>query len=554
MVADHVVEQLVVAGVRHVFGVGGANIEDMFAAVQRRRPAIRVVLAKHEHGAGTAAAGYARVGGRLGVVMTTSGGGAMNLVHAMAEARASKLPVLAIVGEPPSDVQGLGAFQDTSGRGGAVDAAHVFAAAASWCKRAESALEVPRLLNEALEQLARSSGSAVLLIAKDRQRAEIGPYQPAAPSAHARVQIDPAALQAASSWLREGPCVIIAGDEVVRAGARSELEQLASALEAPVAVAPDARDAFDNRHRSFIGVAGAMGHAEVERALGRAQVCVLVGTRLPLLARMGLEARLREMRLVSVGDEPPFVTGRARITVRGDIADVLRRLTAVVERVPDARLEQKLAAPNVPGPVPEPFGQAAVLAAVERAIGRDHVVIVDAGNTGASAVHHLRAPQQGSWLLAMGMAGMGHAFGASIGAAFASGRRCWVIAGDGAFYMHGLEIHTAVEHQLPITYVILNNSAHGMCVVRERLLLHQNAGYNVFRRSHLAAGLASMFPGLCAHDCANGAELETALREAADAPGPSVIGVELDEIEVPPFVAFQQLDPSAKTVSRGADS
>jgi acetolactate synthase-1/2/3 large subunit len=194
-----------------------------------------------------------------------------------------------------------------------------------------------------------------------------------------------------------------------------------------------------------------------------------------------------------------------------------------------------------------------VLAALEHAIGPDDVVIVDAGNTGASAAHHLRAPKHGSWLLAMGMAGMGYAFGAAIGAAFASGKRCWVIAGDGAFYMHGLEVHTAVEHQLPITYVILNNAAHGMCVVRERLLLHQNAGYNVFRRSHIAAGLASMFPGLRGRDCDDAAELEAALRAAGDQPGPSVIGIELDEIEVPPFVAFQQLDPGAATVSRGAD-
>ena len=100
----------------------------------------------------------------------------------------------------------------------------------------------------------------------------------------------------------------------------------------------------------------------------------------------------------------------------------------------------------------------------------------------------------------------------------------------------------------------MNNSAHGMCVVRERLLLHQNAGYNVFRRSHIAAGLAGMFPGLHARDCSNAAELEAVLRSAADVAGPSVIGIELDEIEVPPFVAFQQIAPEARTVSRGADS
>ena len=96
--------------------------------------------------------------------------------------------------------------------------------------------------------------------------------------------------------------------------------------------------------------------------------------------------------------------------------------------------------------------------------------------------------------MAMGMAGMGYAFGAAVGAAVAAQRRCWVIAGDGAFFMHGLEIHTAIEHALPITYVIFDSRAHGMCLVRERLLLRQNGGYNSFRRSRLAEGLGAMFP------------------------------------------------------------
>ena len=138
IVADYIAEELARDGVRYVFGVGGANIEDMFAAVQRRRPGLQAVLGKHEHAAGTAADAYARISGGLGVVMVTSGGGAMNLVHALAEARASRVPLLAIVGEPPTDLQGRGAFQDTSGRGGAVDAAEVFRAVSVFCARLEA--------------------------------------------------------------------------------------------------------------------------------------------------------------------------------------------------------------------------------------------------------------------------------------------------------------------------------------------------------------------------------------------------------------------------------
>jgi acetolactate synthase I/II/III large subunit len=138
----------------------------------------------------------------------------------------------------------------------------------------------------------------------------------------------------------------------------------------------------------------------------------------------------------------------------------------------------------------------------------------------------------------MGMAGMGYTFGAAIGAALASGRRTVVLAGDGAFFMHGLEIHTAVQHQLPITYVIFNNRAHGMCLVRERLLLGEEGGYNVFRESRIGAGLATLFPDLHASDCTTHAELERALAEALAASGPSVICASLPDVEVPPFAAF----------------
>jgi acetolactate synthase-1/2/3 large subunit len=187
----------------------------------------------------------------------------------------------------------------------------------------------------------------------------------------------------------------------------------------------------------------------------------------------------------------------------------------------------------------------AALEAVERAAPEGSILLVDAGNTGASAAHVLRPSRTGRWLIALGMAGMGYTFGGAVGAALASGKRCIVLAGDGAFFMHGLEIHTALEHGLPITYVIFNNNAHGMCLVRERLLLKADAGYNSFRGSHLGAALGAMFPGLEARDCGTLAELEAALARSVASPGPCVIGVELKAVEVPPFAPFQRAGAGA---------
>lgn len=562
--ADLVVDYLVREGVRHVFGVGGANIEDMFAAVQRRRPAIQAVLTKHEHGGGTAADAYGRVGGGLGVVLATSGGAAMNLAHSLAEAYASYSPMLAIVGEPPMDLQGLGAFQDTSGRGEAVDAQKVLRPVSTSCARVASADELPRALDDAFAAaFGERPGPAVLLLSKDVQRAEVARPLPerTVGRVRARPEIDAATLRRAVELLAAGPVLIVAGDEVARSGAREELALLADALDADVAVAPDGRDAFDNDDPHFAGVAGAMGHARVEQALARARVCVLAGTRMPFLARFGLEAALADKVLVSLGPRRPFVSAVQSLHVDGELRACLGALARAAVEPGRARPATRRGAPvrtdapfvaSVPSVAPARLRCSAVLESVARFVPEGGVVLVDAGNTGASSVHHLSVPRGGRWLLALGMAGMGYSFGAALGAACATRRRCFVVAGDGAFYMNGFEIHTAVEHALPITYVILDNRAHGMCLVRERLLLRDNAGYNSFRRSHIGAGLAAMFPGLSSCDCETLGELERALAHAADRPGPSAICAQLADVEVPPFATFQRLaGDGVTTVARG---
>jgi acetolactate synthase I/II/III large subunit len=541
---DQIAELIEGAGVHHVFGVGGANIEDMFAAVQRRRPGLHAILTKHEHGAGTAADAYARLRGGLGVVLATSGGGALNLVHSLAEARASSVPVLAIVGEPPQSLQGHGAFQDTSGRAGAIDSAAAFRAVSTWCVRPQSASEVPALVEQAMQVALDQRGPAVLLLAKDLQQVEVDPFTTRDTVAVA----SPAAARSvdrAVELLAIGPAIVIAGDQVARARACGDLARLAERLDANVAVTPDALDAFDNASSRFIGVAGAMGHRRVAEHVGSAGVCVLAGTRLPLLARQGLEGALSRHPMVSLGRGQPFIDLCGGLHLEGDVADVLRALLA---RVPNRTPLKRVEASFEPRPLQSPkvLNSEAIFARIGRHLPEGAVVLVDAGNTGASAAHHLRVPSGGRWLLAMGMAGMGYTFGAAIGAACATGQRCVVCAGDGAFYMHGFEIHTAVEHALPITFIIFNNRAHGMCLLRERLLLREEHQYNRFKPAHVGAGLAAMFPGLVAHDCRTLSELDAALSISSEASGPVVIGTELADVEVPPFAAFGSVLPAPK--------
>ena len=112
-----------------------------------------------------------------------------------------------------------------------------------------------------------------------------------------------------------------------------------------------------------------------------------------------------------------------------------------------------------------------------------------------------------------------------------------------------------MEHDLPITFIVLDNAAHGMCLVREQLLLGENSGYNAFRRSRLGAGIAAMLPGLPAFDCASTEELEHALARCRDVSGPCFVCAQLPQVEIPPFAAFQHArDQGMAAVERGVAS
>ncbi|MFE2530940.1 thiamine pyrophosphate-binding protein [Streptomyces sp. NPDC059371] len=592
---DYLADELARAGVTHMFGVGGANIEDLYDAVHRGG-AVRGVVAKHEFSAVTMADGYARTTRRLGVVAATSGGGAMNLVPGLAEAYASRVPLLALVGQPPTVQEGHGAFQDTSGKGDSFDAGEVFAPISRFCARVEDADSLVELLPLAMAA-ARTEprGPAVLLLPKDVQQARIrlpGQDDPAptgtAPTGTARTGAvraeaaqpgalrsgatpaeavwtgatpagtgpapKPAALSAAavtevSDILRGASTVlVIAGEGVAAADARAELSRLAGRLGAWVAVTPDAKDVFDNHDPRFAGVAGVMGHANVEHCLWRADVCLLVGTRLPLLARGGLERALATTDVVCLDSEEPFVPGTALV---GDLRDALRAVT-------DRLASGPRACPRHPGPVtvatPDspavhgrivPYSQA--LAAVEAALPEDAHVFVDAGNTGASAVHLLPAPRHGRFVVALGMGGMGYTFGAGIGAALATGRRTYVLAGDGAFFMHGAEVHTAVEHSAPVTFVVFNNNAHAMCALREEFLQGGVRDDDVFGRTDIAAGVAAAFPSLDVTGAESATHLREALLRGNTGAGPAFVALDCDPKEIPPFLPFQ---PFAEATGR----
>jgi acetolactate synthase I/II/III large subunit len=551
-VVDHIVEHLAAIDVTHIFGVDGANIEDLYDAAHFH-PDITAVLAKHEFSAATMADGYSRSGAGLGVVAATAGGGALNVVPGLGEALASRVPVLALIGQPSTALDGLGSFQDLSGRNGALNAEALFSAVSVYCHRVTEPADIVPALSQAIAA-ARSGGPAVLLLPKNIQQAKVDctagsgdlglHHQIGDPRPIAR------ALQRAV-----GPVTIIAGEQVARDDARTELEQLRATLRARVATVPDAKDVAGTPglgSSSALGVTGVMGHPGVAEAVAGSGLCLIVGTRLSVTARAGLDEALASVRTVSLGSAAPYVpcTHVHTDDLRASLALLNVALSGAGRpagiRVPDSVRQSELTPPPFDGPGVRYRDAMTVL---DQVLPDGVDIVVDAGNTGAAAIHYLPVRRGGRFLVALGMGGMGYSFGAGIGMAFGSTggrakrngqrpRRTVVIAGDGAFFMHGMEIHTALQYRLPVTFVLFNNNAHAMCVTREQLFYDDLYSYNRFEPANLGAGLSAMFPGLQSVDVLDAEGLADALRVALDADGPSVVSVECAADEIPPFAPF----------------
>ncbi len=552
-VVDYLVDRLAAMGVDHIFGVDGANIEDLYDAAHFHS-GITAVLAKHEFSAATMADGYSRSGAGpgsgLGVMAATSGGGALNLVAGLGEALASRVPVLALVGQAPTTMDGLGSFQDTSGRNGSVNAEALFSAVSLSCERVLTPAGIAGALARAIAA-ARTGGPAVLLLPKNIQQAVI--EMDGQRNGHAAQELRPIGNpHPIVGILRDanGPVTIIAGEQVARDNARAELEVLRAVLRARVATVPDAKDVSGTPglgSSSALGVTGVMGHPGVAETAAASAVCLVVGTRLSVTARTGLDEVLAAVRTVSIGSATPYV--RCTHVHTDDLRGSLRMLIQALSgpgrptgvRVPDAVRRTELTPPPHFGPGVRYRDAMAVLDGV-LPDGTD--VVVDAGNTGAAAIHYLPARRGGRFAVALGMGGMGYSFGAGLGMAFGranTGRpsgRTVVIAGDGAFFMHGMEVHTAVQYQLPVTFVLFNNNAHAMCVTREQLFYDDLYSYNRFEPSRLGAGLAAMFPGLTSVDVTDLDALGAAMRAALSIDGPAVVSVECTADEIPPFAPF----------------
>jgi acetolactate synthase-1/2/3 large subunit len=542
-------------GCTHVFGVSGANIEPLFYALHLNRT-ITPVLAKHEANAVTMAEGYFRKTGKPGIVIMTSGGGAFNTLAPLTEALASAIPLLVIAGQIPCHQEGRGGFQDSSGNGTRIDAEAIFRPVCLQVHKLRHAQSLGWVLDDLLSTALGQGGPAVLLVPRNLfQTVLCSAPGPRLKTPDQTLPPDRLLSQAQALLGLSKQSLVIAGEEVLHRNYRAQLQEFVEWAGASIALTADGKGLWDHQAPEFVGLVGAMGHESAHRAIAAADLVLAIGTRLPLVSRPPAEALVNKT-VVSLHGSPSLLrpedaAGLTVIDLVGSTAATLFALSqkhSAVSGVSFPGVRHPLARPTSPEfiePPPhrmyrarEDISMRVAIECLASEISPDTDLFVDAGNTGAAAIHYFSHRGRSLFSVALGMGAMGHSFGCAIGATFAGRNRSMVVAGDGAFFMHGLEIHTAWQHRLPITFVLFNNNAHAMCHLRESLYFGSPSGDNLFRPSQLGQGMAAMFPELPSFDIHSEGALRDRLRMLRTHEGPALLSIETSPEEMPPFQPF----------------
>jgi acetolactate synthase-1/2/3 large subunit len=573
--ADALVATLRDWDLEYLFGVGGANIEHVYDAAHRLGgDRFQVICAKTETGAAFMADCRARTHRTLGLCCATSGGGMMNLAVGVAESFAEAIPVLAIVGQPPTPLHGRGAFQDSSGLGRTVNAEQLWGAIAKYQATIRSPEQFWSCLHEAVSAaLSGRQGPAVLLIPRDLYECEVGPRPDWLPECIQDYSPKNAVSENEVETLLEA--IVHAKSPVLLLGpnaGREAAAQFARRIGVQVATTIASKNAFPFDDPLMLGMAGVAGQPSVHRFLKeRADLIVAVGTDLGAMTMQPIKDALQSHRLAAVHFDLSELRRVAapRVAIEGDpeqvFAQLLRRCDErdLVPRKPAKAVASRFVArPATPLDFPSTNDHLLQSEALEilqpflETFVAHGNVVFDAGNCAAAALHYLDLPHGAGAAIALGMGGMGYAVPAAIGAQLGAGpnARTAVICGDGAFLMLGAEVNTAVQYDLPILFVVFNNNMHGMCVTRQQLYFDgrvEGAQYPSTSIATMARGLGST-DRLWIGSAGTADEMVAQLTQFQKRRGPGVLELRLRHEEMPPFTPFLPSDAPTYIAHAGA--
>ena len=529
--ADILIRTLIEQGCDTVFGYPGGQILNVYDSLYKYQNEIRHMLTAHEQGAAHAADGYARATGKVGVVMSTSGPGATNLVTGIATAYLDSIPLVAICGNVPTTQIGTDSFQE-------IDITGVTLPITKHNYFVGSVENLADTIREAFA-LAQSGrpGPVLIDVPKDVQTA-VCDYEPQAPvqpeERHAAKDVrikEAAALINAS----KRPFIYFGGG-LITSEAQEEMLALAEKIDAPIGCSLMGLSGIPTDHPRFLGMQGMHGHYASSMAMHDADLIISLGVRFNDRVTGNREkfAKLAQIIHIDVDGSELSKTVNSACGLRGDVKLTLQKLIPLVnaEQKPDWGKAVKALKETEndyldirPGLTPRN-----AIMTLNKHLGENTAVATDVGQHQMWAAQNVSFKKPRRFISSGGLGTMGFGLGAAIGAAVGTGERSVLVTGDGSFGMCLNELTTAVTYNVPVVILLMNNGVLGMVRQWQTLFFNKHYSNTILDRKTDFVALARAF-GADGEAVDTVAALDKAFEHAFSCDGPYVIDCRIDKDE-----------------------
>ena len=463
--AQILVEVLRQEGVDLIFGYPGGSVIPIFDTLYDAKD-IRLILTRHEQGAGHAADGYARASGRPGVCLATSGPGATNLTTALATANFDSIPLVAITGQVKTHLIGNDAFQEA-------DITGITRPITKHNFLVKDVNQLGHYLKAAFHIATTGRPGPVLVdipvdVAQGRTSEPV-PTEVSLPGykPHTKGNLRQIRLAAEAINASQRP-VIYAGGGIIISEASDLLRQLAEKANCPVTTTLLGLGCFPEDSPLSLMMLGMHGTAYANYAVTESDLLISIGARFDDRITGDLKHFAPGAKIIHIDIDPTSISKNVKvhIPVVGDAKNVLENLVPLVHFV--ERREWFARIDGWKKKYPLSYGSSGlrpqyVIEQLDRVAPDDTIVCTEVGQNQMWAAQFYKYKYPRTFISSGGLGTMGFGFPAAIGAQFACpGRKVVDIAGDGSIQMNIQELATAVVNELPVNILILNNGYLGM--------------------------------------------------------------------------------------------
>ncbi len=471
--AEALVKCLLAEGVDLIYGYPGGAIMPVYDELYKYKDKLHHVLTRHEQGAIHAAQGFARVTGKVGVAIATSGPGATNLITGIADAQIDSTPVVCITGQVASHLLGSDAFQET-------DIISISTPITKWNYQITKASEIPEIMAKAF-YIAKSGrpGPVLIDITKDAQFGEldfeykkcekIRSYSPIP-------KIDTSKVKAAAELINKAKKpFIIFGQGVTLGKAEEEFKAFIEKAGIPSASTLLGLSTIPTEHNLFVGMLGMHGHYAPNVLTNECDVLIAIGMRFDDRVTGNLDTYAKQAKIVHFEIDPAEVDKNVKtdVAVLGNVKDTLVQILPLIEKKSHTawrkrfedlyQIEYKEVIDAQENPTEGGITMTEVMKNLNIETKGEAVIVSDVGQHQMIASRYYNFKQSKSKITSGGLGTMGFALPAAIGAKMGKPEREVIaIIGDGCMQMNIQELGTILQTKVPVKIVIMNNEFLGM--------------------------------------------------------------------------------------------